>query len=362
MKVVDLAGRVTELSRGYAAEEGIAWSPDGRQIYFSGVDNSITSSFGGWVFAVTLSGRRRVAQQSAGALIIRDVSRRGRWLVTRDDLRVGIAARPPRASEERDLSWLDGSSDPSLSADGRTMLFTESGGQRNVNYQVCLRGTDGSPVLRLGEGNAEQASPDGRWALAFVPTSPARPMLYPTGAGEPVKLERGSIGAYEDGATWFPDGRRIVLCGIEPGRSSRLYVQDIPGGRPRPITPEGTHLGSLSPDGRSVLARNSGGTWAIYPIEGGAPRPVPGITAREEIARWSTDGRSVYVYDPRQVPCRVERFGLGTGQRALFAVLGTGSRVGLVRVIKVSMAADPYVYAYSHYHMLSTLFIVDGAR
>ena len=362
IKVTDLSGRVTELSIGYAAEEGIVWSPDGGQIYFTGADSSITSSFGGWVFAVTLSGKRRLAQQSSGALIIHDISRRGRWLVTRDDLRLGISARPPRASDERDLSWLDGSGELSLSADGRTMLFTETGGQHNVNYQVCLRGTDGSPVVRLGEGDAQQVSPDGRWALAFVPTSPARPMLYPTGAGEPVKLDRGNIVAYESGGAWFPDGRRVVLCGIEPGRSSRVYVQEVPTGAPRAITPEGTHLGALSPDGRLVLASGSDGSWAIYPVEGGTPRPVPGITAKEGIARWSKDGLSVFVFDPRQIPCRVDRLSLATGRRDSVMLLGTGNRTGLVRVIKVSMADDPHIYAYSHSHMLSTLFVVDGAR
>jgi Tol biopolymer transport system component len=362
MKVTDLSGRVTELSIGYAAEEGIAWSPDGEQIFFSGADSSITSSFGGWVFAVTLSGKRRVAQQGSGALVIHDISRRGHWLVTRDDLRLQIAARPPRASDERDLSWLERSGEPSLSADGRTMLFTENGGQHNVNYQVCLRGTDRSPVVRLGEGSAQQVSPDGRWALAFVPTSPACPMLYPTGAGEPVRLERGNIEAYQQGAMWFPDGRRVVLCGIEPGKSSRVYVQEVPSGKPRAITPEGTLFGTLSPDGRLVLASGSDGSWAIYPVEGGTPRPVPGITAREEIARWSKDGLSVYVFDPRQIPCRVDRLSLATGRRDSVMLLGTGNRTGLVRVIKVSMADDPHIYAYSHYHMLSTLFVVDGAR
>jgi len=362
VKVVDLAGRMSELSSGYAAEEGLAWSPDGRQVYFSGADTSISASFGSTIFAVTLSGKRRVAQEGAGALMILDVSRRGRWLAARLDLRLGVMARPPGASAERDLSWLDGSSLPALSPDGRTMLFTESGGERNVNYLVCLRKTDGSAVVQLGEGSAQQLSPDGKWALAFVPTSPMQPVLYPTGAGEPVKLERGSIVAYEVGAVWFPDGRRIVLCGIEPGRGPRVYVQEIPAGKPQPITPEGTHLGALSPDGRLVLARRSDGSWAVYPVEGGAPRSVPGLMAREEVVRWSTDGRAVYVFDPREVPSRVQRFTLATGQRDLVMLLGKENRTGLTRVIAVSMADDPRVYAYSCSRHVSSLFVVDGAR
>jgi Tol biopolymer transport system component len=362
VKVVDMAGRVTELSSGYAALEGLAWSPDSRQVYFSGADISVSASFGSSVFAVTLSGKRRVAQESAGALMIFDVSRRGRWLVGRIDIRLGIMARSPGASTERDLSWLDGSGDPVLSSDGRTMLFTEAGGEHNVNYTVCLRKTDGSPVMPLGEGMTQQLSPNGKWAFAAVPTSPMQPVLYPTGAGEPVKLDRGRIEAYEAGAAWFPDGQRIVFCGVEPGRGSRVYVQEIPGGKPQPITPEGTHLGALSPDGKQVLAQNSDGSWAIFPLEGSTPRPLPGLMAREEVIRWSTDGRSVYVFDPRELPSRVQQFTLATGRRDLVMLLGTENRAGLTRVVRVSMADDPNVYAYSCYRMLSQLFAVDGAQ
>ena len=84
--------------------------------------------------------------------------------------------------------------------------------------------------------------------------------------------------------------------------------------------------------------------------------------AREEVVRWSTDGKSVYVFDPREIPSRVERFTTSTGKRDLVMMLGTENLTGLTRVIQVSMADDPQVYAYSCYRMLSQLFIIDGAR
>jgi len=161
---------------------------------------------------------------------------------------------------------------------------------------------------------------------------------------------------------WFPDGRRIVLCGIEPGRASRVYVQEIPGGKPQPITPEGTHLGIVSPDGKLVLARSSDGSWATYPIEGGEPKPVPGLTAGDRTIRWSMDGRSLIVFVPREVPSRVERFTLATGRRDLMMVVGAENQTGLTRVMGLSMADDPRVYAYACYRILSSLFVVDGAR
>jgi WD40 repeat protein len=358
VKVVDLAGHATELSSGHAALEGLAWSPDGQQIYFSGADVGFVFR----IYAVTLSGKSRIAQQGAGGLRILDVSGPGRWLVARDDFRQGIMVRPPDAGSERDMSWLDSSVSPRLSADGQMVLFTEQGGERNLNYIVCLRKTDGSPVVRLGEGASQALSPDGKWALAFVPTSPGQPVLYPTGAGEPVKLQRGSIEAYEPSAGWFPDGRRIVLCGIEPGRGPRVYIQEVPGGMPHPITPEGTRLGALSPDGRSVLAQGVDRSWSLYPVDGGPPRPVPGLTAEDAVIRWSADGESVYVFDWRQVPSRVEQFNLATGRRDLVMLLGTENRTGLIGIAGTSMADDPSVYAYFYNRMLSSLFVVEGAR
>jgi serine/threonine protein kinase len=362
VKAADLAGRVIELSSGYSAEEGIAWSPDGSLIYFSGTDASVRASFGSTIFAVTLSGKRRVAHQGAGAMRILDVSRRGLWLAARDDVRYGIKARPPGEKAERDLSWLDGSNVPSLSADGRTLLFTEDGGEHNVNYIVCLRKTDGAPVVRLGEGMAQRLSPNGKWAFASIPTSPMQPILYPTGAGEAVKLDRGRIEAYENGAFWFPDGQRILFCGIEPGRGSRVYMQEVPDGKPQPVTPEGTHLGALSPDGKLVLAQKSDLSWALYPVEGGEPGTVPGLMVREKVVRWSTDGQSVYVFDPGQVPSPIDRFTIATGRRNPVMTLGTENRTGLTRVVWVSISDNERAYAYSFYRMLSTLFVVDGAQ
>jgi Tol biopolymer transport system component len=358
VKVVSLTGRVAELSTGHAAEEGLAWSPDGKEVYFSASD----VGFNYTVYAATLSGRKRVAHQGAGSLTILDVSRQGRWLASRDDMRNGIMVRPPGASANQDMSWLDNSAKPVLSADGRTVLFTEQGGNRNLNYIVCLRKTDGSPVVRLGEGTGLCLSPDGRWALAIVPTSPMQAMLYPTGPGEPVKLERGSIEAYEIWGAWFPDSRRIVLCGIEPGKGPRVYLQDVPAGKPQPLTPEGTRLGALSPDGTLVLAQSVDGSWALYPVDGKPPQPVPGLAAGEQVSRWSPDGRSVYVSDSRDVPLRIERFTLAGGQRNLEMLLGTENRTGLITLFGPSLADDPRVHAYDYFRMLSTLYVADGAR
>ena len=245
--VVDRAGGRTVLSGDYSGEQGISWSRAGGEVLFT----ASPAGDGHTLFGVDLSGHRRVVLRSAGGLTVHDVSRTGRLLVTRDDFRDEISVLAPGARAERDLSWLDFSNSPFLSPDGRVLLFTDSSSTAGPNYAVCVRTTDGGPVVRLGAGQAYGLSRDGKWALAIVYTPPQL-VIYPTGPGEPRRLPRGDLEAYQS-ASWFPDGKSVLFCGNEPGKASRCYAQDVAGGPPRPVTPEGTTSGEVSPDGRQIL-------------------------------------------------------------------------------------------------------------
>ena len=355
--IVDLQGRKTVLADGFWGEEGVAWSSDGREVLFS-AGNSY-SSF--QILAVTLEGRRRVAMQSAGGLMIHDVRPDGRWLATRDDMARGMPVLLPEQTAERDLSWLDLSDRPILSADGKTVLFVEYSGNLGANYAVCLRRTDGSPVVRLGEGTSTDLSLDGKWALAIVPTSPQHLALYPTGAGEARALERGGIEGYES-AMFFPDGKAALVCGHEPGHASRCYVQEIAGGKPRAVTPEGTTLGILSPDARQILVQASGGGLAIYPAGGGEGRPVPGTNPDELAIRWSRDGGSILVCQASDVPLRIERVTLPGGRRDLVRTVGPADLGGVTSVGSVFLGPDEKSYGYTFSRVISHLFLVERGR
>jgi eukaryotic-like serine/threonine-protein kinase len=355
--VVDLQGKKIVLADGFSAEEGLAWSSDGQEVLFSA--GNAYSDFN--VLAVTLAGRRRTALESAGGLTIRDVRPDGRWLATRDDFLQGMPALLPGQTAERDLSWLDHSYGPMLSADGKTIVFTEQSGSLGANYAVCLRRTDGSPVVRLGEGTPTNLSADGKWVLAIVPTSPQQLVLYPTGAGEARRLDRGGIESYES-AVFFPDGQSALVCGHEPGHASRCYVQEIAGGKPRAVTPEGTTRGILSPDTRQILVQASGGGLAVYPAGGGNGQPVPGTTPDEVAIRWSRDGGSIFVCRGSDVPLRIERVALPSGRRDSVRTIGPADLGGVTSVDAPFLAEDEKSYAYAFPRTISHLFLVERAR
>jgi Tol biopolymer transport system component len=217
--------------------------------------------------------------------------------------------------------------------------------------------------VRLGEGAPSDLSRDGKWALAVVPTSPQQLVIYPTGAGEPRRLEQGGLVSYET-AQFFPDGRRVLACGHETGRAVRCYAQEIAGGKPRPVTPEGTSQGFPSPDGRQLLVRSSAGALLLYPMggEGGQPRPVPGTRPEDQVIRWSSDGRSVLVYGTSDVPARIERLDLSSGRRELLRTIGPADLTGVLQIGTPALTEDGKTYAYSCRRMISHLFLVDGAK
>jgi predicted Ser/Thr protein kinase len=359
VNIVDLAGNNFVLSEGYWSERGLAWSPNGEEVLFS------ASLSGGsfTVYAVTLSGKRRIAYQAPGGLTIQDVARDGRWLATRLDYRYAAMVHTPGNAadrdEDRDLSWLNTSHARALSQDGHTLLFAETA--LGTNYAVCLRKTDGSPVVRLGEGWPADLSADGKLALAVVQSRPPQLVIYPTGAGETQQLKRGEIENYVT-AQWFRDGKSVLINGNETGKSTRFYVQEVGGAAARPVTPEGTRDGWLSANGKLVLARGPDGKYSVYPISGGEPRPVPGLTEADVLAQWSADGRAVLVYRRAEIPCRLERVDLASGHRTLFKEFAPADRNGLLSMREIFVTDDLRSYAYTAYYQVSSLFISEGRQ
>ena len=359
VNIVDLAGNNFVLSEGYWSERGLAWSPNGEEVLFS------ASLSGGsfTVYAVTLSGKRRIAYQAPGGLTIQDVARDGRWLATRLDYRYAAMVHAPGNAtdrdEDRDLSWLNTSHARALSQDGHTLLFAETA--LGTNYAVCLRKTDGSPVVRLGEGWPADLSADGKLALAVVQSRPPQLVIYPTGAGETQQLKRGEIENYVT-AQWFRDGKSVLINGNETGKSTRFYVQEVGGAAARPVTPEGTRDGWLSADGKLVLARGPDGKYSVYPISGGEPRPVPGLTEADVLAQWSADGRAVLVYRRAEIPCHLERVDLASGHRTLFKEFAPADRNGLLSMREIFVTDDLRSYAYTSYYQVSSLFISEGRQ
>jgi serine/threonine protein kinase/Tol biopolymer transport system component len=357
VEIIDRSGRLVAKSPEYSGEEGVVWSPGGKQVLFSPAGEQGTDLT---VRALDLGGRVRTVLVNSESLAILDVAADGRILVSAGTTRASVMAGAAGSAMERDLSLFDYSVANAISRDGKTVVFSDDTAASGPYYSVCLRKTDGSPAVRLGEGNALDLSSDGKSVLAAVFTTPPRLIIYPTGAGEPRNISFSRFESYDSGQ-FFHDDARILFCGVRAGEGSRCYTAETKGGEPRPVTPEGTSAGRISPDESSVAAMLSGGD-AIYPLAGGSPKPLPELTPEDRITGWSADGRSLILYRLTLVPTRAERLDLATGKRTLLREVGPADRAGVAVISPVLLSADEKSYTYSAFRQACYLFVVGGAR
>ena len=266
----------------------------------------------------------------------------------------------PRSGSSR---WLDWSSLFDVSDDGKTILFSETGEGSGPAYSTFIRGTDGSAPVRLGEGGGQALSPDGQWAAVQVGREKRTITLYPTGAGEKKVLPTGDLET-QGGSSFTPDGKRLVFTANEPGRGSRIYALEVAGGKPRAVSPEGYRAFSngVTRDGTRVLAVGPDRRRYIYPLSGGEPAPVPGLSDDESPGGWSADGRSLYVYRRRDIPGRLYRLDLGTGQKELVREVMPADGAGIVDIAPIISTPDGATYVYGFQRTLSDLYLVEGLK
>jgi hypothetical protein len=74
---------------------------------------------------------------------------------------------------------------------------------------------------------------------------------------------------------------------------------------------------------------------------------MPGLDDRDYIITWRPDGGSLLVYRPMEMPSRVERLDLSTGERRLFRELAPVDRAGAICFYGAPFSADEKSYAYA---------------
>ncbi len=358
ISVVDLAGNRKALNSGFTTIQGVAWRPDGKEIWFTGSDIGDIRG----LYAVDLEGHQRSITRVPGILTLQDIYRDGRVLIARDSIRREITGITPGANQERDFTWLDWSLPDDLSADGKTLLLTEAGEGGGAGYSVYVRPTDGSPAVRLSDGTGFALSPDQTWVASTSLRTPEDLFLLPTKAGEPKQIGRQGINNYA--ARWFSDGQRLLVTGNEAGHGVRLYVVNVAGGKPLPITPEGVAALPYppSPDGKTVMAIGPDHKGHLYPVSGGEPREVSGMTADDAPINWDPDGHSLYVYQQGRVPGQIFRLNVETGQRQLWKTLMPLDPAGVNIIWPLCVTPDGKSYVYGYRRYLSDLYLADGLK
>jgi len=354
------AAKPVSVARGWGhGATGLAWAPGGKEIWITGTDTAEPPA----MYAVNIdTGETRLVSRLTGSMRLYDISA-GHVLLFNGMWRAALEVQAPGESTERDLSWLDWSNLADLSRDGRTILFNETregGGAASAMY---LRRLDAPTPVRIGDGWGDAISPDGKYVLGH---SGAKLVVVPTGSGEARELK--ADGAFDPGAAWLPDGRRVVVAGALPNKGYQLFVIDTLDESVKPVSPE--HIWgdayrpfAVSPDGHYVAGMTKQQTIALYPVDANAePSIVPGIEPGEVPITWSADGASLFVFRPTALPAQVTRVTLATGARVPWKQFSPTDPAGVYKIAPICITPDGTAYAYDALRMLGDLYVADGLK
>ena len=364
--VAEPSGQSRTLSRGWRLIGGLAWSADGKEIWFT----ATRSGFNQELHAVTLSGEERLAARLPGNLVLHDTAPDGRLLATFGQARrTLLRGRMAGDAAERDLSWLDGTMVPTLSPDGTQMVFQEFGEGGGPDASVYHWRMDGSVPKRLGEGTPWDVSPD--WTTVLVGVVVGEKLearLMPIGAGESTTLPRGPMQNYMWGQ-FCPDGKRVLLVGSNAQGEIMLFVQSLDGSLPRPIakTVYAGLVSHASPDGKVVpLKKTTGGPWVLQPIEGGEAHPIPFLKPGDLPLSFTEDGHSLLVSDTSSLygrfPVHIASLDLRSGARQPWLELAPPDWAGVRGTLGFQITPDGRFYSYGYIQALSDLYLIEGLK
>ena len=312
--IVDRTGkRVAETAKEQSGVEGLAWSPDGTEVWFSNADE---------IRALTPTGREHVVLHgSLGRLVLVDV-RAGRVLVAPSDVRLKMFTGP-RSGPFREVGWFDSSEVEAVSADGTAISFVEAAGTGTTvdGAAQFVRRAEGPPSL-ITQGYRATLLPD---ASALVVIGGAKKLTrVPTGAGTPTALPIAPIAELDisDGPTVSWSGRYLVVRGAVTGGTMELWRVDLnePTAPPRKI--DVVHGGGshpISPDGERVaVSQPAGGVEIISITAGGARMAVEGVPDEQPLS-FNADGSLLFVMHSDGESIEIDRIDVATGQRSGWA-------------------------------------------
>jgi Tol biopolymer transport system component len=343
----------------FASLYGLAWSPNDEEIWFTA--DPAKTTIARRLMAVNMSGAFRMLAAAPGDMTLNDLSSDGTAIITIDDRERKIFFTGAQSdSEERELTWLDRAVLVALSSDGKQVVFHEGGKGGGMLGTLFLRKTDGSAAVRLGDGYGIALSPDQKWVLGVVPTTPPRFSLIPTGAGEASELKVPGI----ENPRWqgfAADSRRLIVSGQEKGHPVRQYLFDPANGKLEAIVPEGVR-GQVSPDGKFLFARSESGKAELIPIDGGSAREVQGFHDDDRPLQVTPDASAVLIANYKGMTASIYRLRVDNGQRQLVRTLEMRDPTGGFGITRAVVTPDGQFFAYNTLRQLSELYLLRGLK
>jgi len=350
--VVDRAGKRRDLATDLEiTDEYLAWSRDGREIYFAGMSG---------VMAVDMKGHLRPVNADSTRPLIHDVSPQGLMLLEREIFT--NSALVPSGSQNLDLGWQDNSSLEGFSRDGSVVLLFEAGGGPSYRNRPFLRRLDHSPPKILSPGMPLDLSPAGDFALVLTPGDKAKLQMIPTGLG--ALRELGLEGWDAVGGRFSMDGKYVYAAGRQGAGPTRTLKLPVDGGRGVVLPESVQNVQAISPDGKRMLCLDAKGQPGITSEAGEPPRSLAWtLEPGESIVAWNAAEEVLVTHPEDAAHLRVERVELATGRRTLWQRLVAPDPATTIRMQKVRVSGDGKTLGYTCARVLvSDLIVAEGLK
>jgi len=320
-------GQVAEDAIGVADWWGLAWR-SANELWVAGTEAGGRQTR---VYALSLTGERRLVFRAAGALTLHDVSATGDMLSSFDrfDRRAELITSE---GAQRDLGWQDGAGAVGLADNGLVLLDQDGDGGGPSGSALAWPKGAAQPV-RIADGAPQALTPDGSAALVYRSKILT---VVPIGTGQSHSIDVGPLkGVAWSG--WHPDGR-LILDIVRPDDSRGTFVVPPRGGTAAALLPPGFTLSGgrlISPDGRGMIAAGPDGQAMRCTLPAVHCAPLAGRRPGDEIAGWLADNRTVIVLNNRALPGSVDAVDVETGRRAIWRTVASNqpSVSGIRRLI-----------------------------
>ena len=298
--------RKAGVSRSVAPQ--VSWSPDGRNLVISD-RGSLSEPSGIFLHSLDSGQRRKLTSPPAGTFgdDAGRISPDGRWLlvvrneayITGDLYRIPLGDDyAPRGEPERLTSDRTNFSGTAWMPDSREVLFAS-----------WREGPASAWRLTAGSRAAPERLPAGADVASLAVSLRGNRLVLSQGRRDTniwrLDLQSGRTEAWivstaiETSPAYSPDGRRIAFFSYRSG-TPEIWVADADGKNAVELPAAGRRGpgATWSPDGSRLAASgNVRGRWEVFTLssQGGAPDRLTTGLDSSTLARWSRDGRWLYV-------------------------------------------------------------------
>ena len=363
VEVIDRQGNRKVLTPEYSSIQGVAWAPDGKEIWFTGGVTTEPRA----LRAVDLSGNQRVLLAAPAVLHLQDISKDREVLLTVEDYRDQQLLVDTATGKVQDVSSFPFQLTEAVSPDGKMLLFDTYETGASSDYNLYTQKTDGSAPAMIGQGAGIGLSFDGKWALALDPAHVDRLRIIPTGIGEARTLT-APAGHNYIGATMLPDDKRLLIVAVAPGHAPATYLQDVETGSARQITSEGKYtvsiddaLMSVSPDSKYSIITDGENHYWLQPLDVGEASEIKALSEGDRPLQWHNDSQNIFVQHSTSADAtEIYDVNLATGQRKLWAHFAPPDKTAMLAMRHPMITPDGAHAIYIVQRIYSTLFVGKG--